>query len=111
MTKPRAIVLSVWIGVGGWTWPILDAVVRADIAYLELMNRAPLLTSTTNDTTELMIWAMFNTAPLFFGSLESSDMKKLPLAWLLALGSVRCGASLCIASNMLITLKARMALG
>ena len=68
ITKPRAVMLSVQIGVGGCTWPISSAVVRTGMSCRELMNRAPISASAADDTTELMIWAMFNTAPLFFGS-------------------------------------------
>ena len=111
ITKPRAVVLSVWIGVGGCTWPISSAVILAGMACLELMKSAPISASAADDTTDLMICAIFSTALLFFGSLELSDMKKCPPARLLALGSVKYEASLCTASTMLLALNVRMASG
>ena len=56
--------------------PISSAIIRASMAYCVLVNRASVLTSAADDTTNLMIWAMFNTAPLFFGSFTLPDIKK-----------------------------------
>ena len=55
ITKPRAVVLSVWIGVGGLMWPISSSAVRAVTACLEFMNNAPILASVADDMTFLMI--------------------------------------------------------
>ena len=76
MMKSTDVLLSVWIGVGGWTWPISSAVMRAGMACHALMNKAPILALAADDVTDLMIQAMFNTAQLFFGSCESSEIKK-----------------------------------
>ena len=54
--------------------PISSAIIRASMAYCVLVNRASVLTSAADDTTNLMIWAMFNTALLFFRSFASSDI-------------------------------------
>ena len=67
ITNPRAVVLSVWMGVGGCGWPISSAVVRAGIAWREFMYRAPISASAADDMTALMIWAIFNMAPLSGG--------------------------------------------
>ena len=74
--NPRAVVLSVWMGVGGCGWPISSAVVCAGIAWREFMYRAPILASSADDMTALMIWAIFIIALLFAGFGELSDMKK-----------------------------------
>ena len=44
-TNPNSVVLSVWIGVGGCLWPISSTVVRAGIAYRELIYSAPISAS------------------------------------------------------------------
>ena len=92
LTKPRAVVLSVWIGVGGCTCPNSSTVTPAGIA------------CRAEDMTFLMIWAIFNTAPLSVGSLLLSERKKWPPALLRAFGSVRYDASLWTFSTMLLEL-------
>ena len=71
--KPRAVVLSVWIGVGGWMWPISLRVVRAVTACLEFMNNAPILASAADGMTFLMICATLSTATIFSGFSELSE--------------------------------------
>ena len=60
----------------GCTWPIFSAVVHAGVACRELMNNALILALAADDMTDLLFCARFNTTPLFFGSYDSSDMKK-----------------------------------
>ena len=48
----------------------MATVVRVGIACRELINKAPIFVSVVVDTTDLMIWAIFGTALLFFGSSE-----------------------------------------
>ena len=61
--------------------------------------------------TDLMIYEMFNTAPLFDGLPELLDMKKWLPARLRALLSERYDASLWISKTMLLALNDRMASG
>ena len=111
VTKPRAVVLSVMIGVGGWMWPISSRSILAGMACLEFKNNAPISASAAEDMTFLMICAMLWKAPLFGGHFELSDMKKCPPALLLAFGSVRYDASLWTFSIMLLALNVSMASG
>lgn len=75
-TNPRAVVLSVWIGVGGCWWPISMRVVLAGMACLELRNNAPIYASAADNITLFRILAMFSTALLSTGSGALSDRKK-----------------------------------
>ena len=76
-TKPTAVVLSVWIGVGGCVCPISIKVCLAGIACLEFRKRAPISASAADDITFFMICAMFKTAALFAGSSSLFDKKKM----------------------------------
>ena len=69
-----AIVLSVCIGVGGWRCPISSNVMRMGMASLALIYNAPILASAADVITDLMICAMFKTAPLFGGNCVLFDM-------------------------------------
>ena len=87
VTTPRAVVLSVCIGVGGCLWPIFSNAWRARMASLQLMKRDPNSASAAENMTAFMICEMVRTDPLFGGTAESSDMKKCPPALLLAFDS------------------------
>ena len=63
-TTPRAVVLSVCIGLRGCGWPISCRVILADTASHALMQRSPISASVADVTTALISCAMFNTAPL-----------------------------------------------
>ena len=89
MTTPRAVVLSVYIGVGGCVWPIVSNPWRAGIASLQLMKRAPNSASAAEIMTAFMICEMARTDPFFFGMAELSDIKKFPHALLLSFNSDR----------------------
>ena len=56
-------------------WCVSSAVVHAVMACREFMNRDPISVSAADDTTDLLIWGMFNTSPLFPESSVLSDIK------------------------------------
>ena len=89
VTTPWAVVLSVCIGVGGFSCPIALTACHAGMASLQLMKRAPSSASAAEDMRALMIWEMVTTALLFAGMGELFDMKKWPPARLLAFDSER----------------------
>jgi hypothetical protein len=76
LTTPSAMLLWVWVGVGGWMWPISARCWRMGTALRALMYKAPSSVSAAKDITALMSWAMLRTALLLLGSLMSDDMKK-----------------------------------
>ena len=94
VTTPRAVVLLVCIGVGGYLCPIICNAWRDGIAYRQLTKRAPSSASTAEDMTALMIWKIVMKAPLFDRMAALSDMKKWPPALLLAFVSERYEAFL-----------------
>ena len=87
LITPKAVVLLVYIGVGGCLCPMILSACPAGIASLQLTKRAPSLSSTADDITALVIWETVRTAPLFDGMASSLDMKKCPPALLLAFDS------------------------
>ena len=87
--NPWVVVLLVCIGVGGCSCPIYLRACRAGIASLQLMKRAPSSASAAEEITDLMICEMVTTVPLLAGMVELLDMKKWPLACLLAFDSER----------------------
>ena len=87
--NPRAVVLSVCIGVGGCLCPIVSNAWRVGIASLLLMKRVPNSASAAEDLTAFIICKMLRTDSLFGGTVELSDMKKCPPAMLLAFDSDR----------------------
>ena len=82
LTMPSAVVLSVYIGVGGCLCPISSSVVLAGTAFLQLMKSAHSSASAADDMTALTILDIVVTAPLFGGSSVLSVMKKCPPALL-----------------------------
>ena len=111
VTKSKAVMFSISIGVGGYLWSVSSNIHLAGIACFEFKNNAPISASTANDITLLMILAIFKTAPLFLGSWLFSEMNKWPLALLLAFGSVRYDASLCTFNTILLVLKVKTVSG
>ena len=77
VTDPNAVVLSVWIGVDGCLWPISSTVFHAGIACCELIYSAPISASAAEVITFFMMFAMFNTDPLFAWFAAFSDMKNV----------------------------------
>jgi hypothetical protein len=88
-TTPSAVVLSVCIGVGGCLCPKYSSVCRAEMAYLQLMERAPISASATDDMSALMICEIVRIQPLLLGIASLLDMKKCQPALLRALVSKR----------------------
>ena len=76
VTKPRAVVLSFWIGADGCGWPISSSRYLAGIARRVLTNYAPISASAAEIMTFRMIFAIVLTAPLFVGNSTSSDTEK-----------------------------------
>ena len=111
VTTPNAVLLSVCIGVGGCLCPISSSSCLIATASHALMYRAPSSASAALDMTVLIILDMFNTAPLFGGSLTLDDMKKWPPALLRPPGSLRYDASLCTANTISLFSYVRMASG
>ena len=68
LTTPSAVVLLVWIDVGGCLCPIYSSAWSDGIAYLNLMYRATILASAAEDMIFLIICAIVSMAPLFGGS-------------------------------------------
>ena len=65
LTTPKAVVLSVCIGVGGCLCPMILSKCRAGIASLQFIKRAPSSASAEEDITALMIWETVRMEPLF----------------------------------------------
>ena len=72
--------LSVCIGVLVCGCPISSNVFRAGTVSLALIYIDPISASAADDITDLMIWAMLSTAPLFIGSSVLFERKKWPPA-------------------------------
>ena len=85
MTKPCAVVLSVYIGVGGCLCPIFPRSWRSGLDYLQLVKSAPSSASDADDMNALMILEIFNTAPLLGGNAVLLDIKKFIPALIMAL--------------------------
>ena len=89
LTTPKAVVLSVCIGVGGCLCHMISSACCAGIASLQFMKRAPSLASTAEDITALKIWETVRMAPLFDGMASLLDMIKCPPDLLLAFVSYK----------------------
>ena len=92
-TTPRAVLLSVCMGVGGCLWPVSASVWRCGMALGELIQSVPSFASAAKDMTALMSCARLRSAPLLIISSESKERKKCLPARLLALGLLRYEAS------------------
>ena len=74
---PSAVLLLVWIGVGGCLCPISSSRCCSGMALRALMYNALSAASAVNDITALMICNMFRIALLFAGSSELLEQKKM----------------------------------
>ena len=110
-TTPNAVVLSIWIGVGGCLCPISSSNCRCGMASCELIKSAASSASAADDITARMICEVVCIAPLFVGNSSFSDKKKWPPARLRAFVSERYDASLCAVSTMLLALYVTIASG
>ena len=73
-----AVVLSVWIDVGGCVYPIYSTAWSAMMASLQLMNSAPISASAADGMTALMILAIVNNYTLLGGNYVLLDINKCP---------------------------------
>ena len=69
LAMPTTFALSVWIGVGGWGWPISPNVVHNVVASLALLYNAPSSASVADDITFFRILLVVCIAPLLGGSV------------------------------------------
>ena len=88
-----AVLLSFCIKVWSCLWPISSSICRMCRSFFVLKNKAQSSASTTDNMTDLMIYATVNTALLCSWSLGLSDMKKRPPVLLLTFGSIRYDAT------------------
>ena len=89
MTTPRAVELSICMGVGGFGCPSSVSRCSCGIASRALVYSAPSLALAAEDMTGLMICVRVKTVPLLQGDGSSSDRKKCPPALLRAFVSDR----------------------
>ena len=78
VTTPFAVVLSVFIGVGGCVCPIYSIYWRDGMSFLQFMKSAFSSASAADDMTALIILAKVNTSPFLGGNAVFFDMKKCP---------------------------------
>ena len=84
LTTPNAVLLSTWIGVGGWGCPISINRCCIGTSSRALIYRAPNFASAADIITALMIWNTVSTEPLLAGKRSSLEQKKWPPALLCA---------------------------
>ena len=65
VTNPKAVVLSVWVGVVGCLWSISSSKQHAGIACLVFMYKAPISAPAADVITVPIVVEMLRTAPLF----------------------------------------------
>ena len=94
-TAPSTVVLSVYMGAGGWLCPISSWKICAGIVSRELTKSAKSSASAAEDMNALIIYDMVMTAPLLGGVLDSSVMKIFAPALIWGPDSEKCEASLC----------------
>ena len=75
LMTPNAVVLSVFIGVGGRGCPMNLRAWQAGTAFLQLIQRAPTSASAVDDMTALIICAVLRKAPLLGGFTVLLNMK------------------------------------
>ena len=102
LEKPTAVVLSIWMGVGGCGCPISSKHTRIGKISLAHRNPAPISASAADPITHLIILQITCMGPLIgtsangAGGAGLSLRKKCAPARLLALGAERYEASLCV---------------
>ena len=67
LTRSSAVLLSVWMGIGGCGWPISSILLIMGTAVLAFKNNAPSSASAADDITLRIIVYRLRTAPLFVG--------------------------------------------
>ena len=93
---PTAVVLSMWIGVGGWGWPSSWSISGMILASWVLMKSAPNSASAADAATSFSMVHVMATLPLslIFSLLRGTlPRKKYPPALLLPRDAVRYEAS------------------
>ncbi len=83
------IALSVCSGVGGCTCPSSFRMILMYMALPAIMYRPASSASVAEDSTFLMMCAMFRIAPLFGGTVVLLERKKCSPAWLHAFGLLK----------------------
>ena len=89
---PTAVLLSTWIGVGGWVWPSSWSISRMILAYWVLMKSAPNSASAEDAATSFSMVHVMAMLPLslIFSPLRGTlPRKKFPPALLLPRDAVR----------------------
>ncbi len=86
VSRSFAVLVSVWIGVGGWGWLSSLSMWRMEMAFFALMKMAPSSASTVEDMTARIICEMLRMAPLFVGMSSLPAINMCPPARLHAFG-------------------------
>ena len=113
-TKPVAVELLVFKGVGGCGWPILFRMWRMGMAVVALWKIPATSASAEDETTCCRVLHSTKIAPFNFGRfvlLGWSDMWKYPATQLRAFGATRYAASLLMWRTMLLAWYCMYALG
>ena len=110
-TTPKAVVLYICTGVGGFLCYIYSIVCQSVAASCKLMQKAPKSAFDAEDMTVLIIYVIARTTPLLDGFSALSDVQKCSLALLRALVSNRYDALLWMTGIMLLALNVSMELG
>ncbi len=92
MTTPSAVLLPVWIGVGGCLCPISSSRCHSGMALRALMYNAPSSASAADNIITLMICDMFGIKLLVGGLSELLEQKKMTFGSAASFGfaEVRC---------------------
>ena len=92
LTIPTVVVLSIWIGVGGWVWPNSVRAILITLASLAFRNKAPNSASAAEDATNLRTEQSEWMGPFSLMGVLSfgrDPKKKCPPAQLWAFGAVK----------------------
>ena len=73
-----AVILSVYMGLGGCLCPISPSAWRDGMDYLHSMKNTTSSASAADDMTDLMVLEIVNTAPLLGGNVVFLDINKCP---------------------------------
>ena len=111
VNTPSAVVLLLFISVGDCLWPISLSACHAWMDSRQLIKRAPILASSAEDMTDLIVFVMVMMAPLFSGMAELLDMKKCLPALLHYFPPNGYEASLWSSRTMLLALYVMIASG
>ncbi len=86
VSRSFAVLLSVWIGVGGWGWMSSLSMWCMEMALFALMKRAPSSAFAADDMIACIICEMLRTAPSFVGMLSLHAINMCQPTWLRAFG-------------------------